>query len=95
MTAHTPGPWILDEHVVKGCREDMYPIIAEIAYPAIDGPLITAAPDLLAALRACVRFLDMAFERSDGDLFGADHNAACNAFDAAQSAIEKATGGAA
>ena len=48
--------------------------------------------ELVAALRGCLKALDVAFDRSDGDLFGAHHNDATDAMLAAAAAIAKATG---
>lgn len=48
---------------------------------------------LRAALAGCIKALDVAIERSDGDLFGIHHNDATDAICEARAALAKATGG--
>ena len=92
MSKHTPGPWswiaynpqsnqmeLLEAATGDVCNfgrdTQYYPSCGEPPSPA-DMRLITAAPDLLAALQGVVRVADRATVE----------------FDAARSAIKKATG---
>lgn len=50
----TNGPWTFDPPYIKGCREDMYPILLDAEGSGLsddDIGLITAAPEMLALLR--------------------------------------------
>lgn len=49
--------------------------------------LIAAAPALLAALRDCVQFLEIAWDRCEGDFLGIHHNAGTDALDNARRVI--------
>lgn len=66
-----------------------YEITKDVGYQ--NAPLIAAAPELLAALRACSKYLELAFS-AEGDVFGVHHNAATDAISTAQVAINKAMG---
>lgn len=47
------GPWIVDGDTIKGCQQDMYPLLAERIYATgKDLQLMAAAPELLAFLTA-------------------------------------------
>lgn len=51
-----------------------------------------AAGDLLPACVSLLKYINIAFDRCDDDLFGEDHNDALCAIDQAERAIAKATG---
>jgi hypothetical protein len=96
MNKHTPGPWTLDKKsaISYGWR-DGKPIRYEIAeckgFPAsaeANARLISAAPELLEALRGLVGQADAQFKVGD-------RHATFNkqTIDTARAAIAKATGG--
>lgn len=93
MSAHTPGPWIVDcEYTNRGSRAT---VIRNSAYQYVvdehgisdsDCDLIATAPELLAELSAGVELIA-------GDLTGAEWKQACNNWlKSARAAIAKATG---
>lgn len=98
---HTPGPWTLEDRGYKFivhkpgdgyitrdvCRMDSS-TMAAFSQEA-NARLISAAPDLLKALKETAKFLEMAFNH-DGDVFGIDHNDATDALSAAYVAMFKA-----
>ena len=85
---HTPGPWEIDfgyNRIIKSigpCFPDEYAGSAWLEVTEEDARLIAAAPDLLEALRDCLRRIDDADET-----YGPDH-----AVTKARAAIAKATG---
>lgn len=92
MKKHTPGPWSFDEDgtVFKGKNRLL---IAEVAQQGMgyaasaNTRLVAAAPDLLAALQSV-----MTWWAESVPLNGADDDMPPLIFDAAWSAIAKATG---
>ena len=104
MSQHTPGPWkVVDGHYpcfieIEGAS--FRPAIVTHATDLTledtrrrraDAQLMAAAPELLAALKALVPFMEMAFA-AEGDTFGVRHNDANDALFAAESAIADAEG---
>jgi len=93
MTSHTPGPWGLMEH-----RDGYYALTppdgrcsyfgklpCQDAEDHANAALISAAPDLLAALKELLWSASRTSLETDGDY--------SNAFTAARAAIDKATKG--
>lgn len=99
MSQHTPGPWRLVDRPsregfsVNGPEYVICPDVCAINLEQrqANAQLITAAPELLAALKALVPFMEMAFA-AEGDTFGVRHNDANDALFAAESAIADAEG---
>ena len=55
MTAHTPGPWIVERAIWDEATEDVaYVLTGNKLARTEDALLIGAAPDLLDANRACL-----------------------------------------
>lgn len=94
MAAHTPGPWVTDNSVLRGSVNRLEEPRRHIAlvsdWEKVSGDrleneanarLIAAAPDLLEALKTLVRHAEKC-GRSAG------------VYDTARAAIAKATGGA-
>lgn len=103
MTAkHTPGPWEADhsdiwsrsgKKFIAATMEDGEAFKGvSLAEAEANARLIAAAPELLAALKACRAALDAVIENNDGDVFGTHHNAAMDAILAADKSIAKAEG---
>jgi len=94
MTEHTPGPWHLgDNDAVYGAHGKFSAVVADcntlVRTPETDHAnacLISAAPDLLAALRDVL-------DQLDGIGIPEWHGAEGLCLDAARAAIAKATGG--
>lgn len=81
MSEHTPGPWSFDKELFFIRGKDGKQIVCDLDtgnddQAAIDGALIAAAPDLLAALKEVVRISDRKHD----------------AWDAAHAALARATG---
>ena len=102
---HTPGPWVIDDAFKTSTviTNDTGIVICQIhgcgPGATADGRLITAAPDLLEALRMWMEIHDKpAFKGKYGKALGAAIHAQQVKVDAAaaaaRAAIAKATGGA-
>ena len=94
---HSRAPWVVGPegqsvHMAEG------PLIAAVRFMGgrneegqANARLMAAAPELLAALRACLASLNVAFNADVGDIFGVDHNDAVDAMQMAEQAIAEAT----
>lgn len=102
---HTPGPWELDGIAIAGSDHRMGDVClmgdpAQYAGDTADmcdnweanARLISAAPDLLEALRACAKWMETT--RASGDAGFWDWHEG-DEYSRAMAAIAKATGGAA
>lgn len=95
-SAHTPGPWLAEEHVIV--TEDGQQVASVLPFydereaeSLADARLISAAPELLAALQA-VLAADELDPRTWPSMCAASI-ATADAFAAARAAITKATEG--
>ncbi len=101
---HTPGPWTLS-NTLGGKPSLIWHVMAETG-PAVaivakvhmtqaehdaNARVIAAAPEMLQSLEGCLRALDLAMERAEGDCFGVGHNDAMDSMDAARALIKSLT----
>lgn len=102
MSKITPGPWyvipstrqVADKEVwfdVDGSRHGETPNMVIDCNSVEDAHLISAAHEMLSALKAVLPILDRAFEY-DGDVFGIKHNDAVDTDELIRAAIAKAEG---
>jgi hypothetical protein len=88
---HTPGPWFMSPSGCVCCQhQPSGKHTVATVFDACDGPILAAAPDLLAACKACDPFMEQLGE--DGGIGMFDRDEAERAFKMLRSAIAKAEG---